>query len=112
MGLLDKMKAGAEQAVSSGQRQAQILQTKRELGQAYDQLGKTAYGLVQRGDISHADLAAGVDRITELQSRLAAASAGVGTADATAADATAADATAADAGVANAGAGDEADIVE
>jgi hypothetical protein len=80
MGLLDKMKAGAEQAVSSGQRQAQILQTKRELSQAYSELGKKVYGLVERGEITHSELAAGVDHITELQSRLA------GEGDAAAAD--------------------------
>ena len=71
MGLLDKMKAGAEQAVSSGQRQAQLLQTKRELSQAYSELGKKVYGLVERGEITHSDLVAGVDHITELQSRVA-----------------------------------------
>ena len=70
MGLLDKVKAGAEQAASSAKRQAQIVETKRELGQAYNELGKTVYGLVERGEVSHGDLAAAVDRVTELQSRL------------------------------------------
>jgi len=70
MGLLDKVKAGAEQAASSAKRQAQIVETKRELGQAYNELGKTVYGLVERGEVSHGDLAAVVDRVTELQSRL------------------------------------------
>jgi hypothetical protein len=70
MGLLDKVKAGAEQAASSAQKQAQTVATKRELGQAYADLGKTAFGLVSRGEISHGDLAAGVDHIKELQARL------------------------------------------
>ena len=70
MGLLDKVKAGAEQAASSAKRQAQIVETKRELSQAYNELGKTVYGLVGRGEVTHRDLAAGVDRITELQARL------------------------------------------
>ena len=70
MGLLDKVKAGAEQAASSAQKQAQTVATKRELGQAYADLGKTAFGLVDRGEISHGDLAAGVDHIRELQARL------------------------------------------
>ena len=70
MGLLDRVKAGAEQAASSAQRQAQIVQTKREISQAYSDLGKTAYGLVGRGELSHSELTAGVEHITELQARL------------------------------------------
>jgi hypothetical protein len=81
MGLLDKVKAGAEQAASSAQKQAQTVATKRELGQAYADLGKTAFGLVDRGEISHGDLAAGVDHIRELQARLSGeADAGAGAA--------------------------------
>jgi hypothetical protein len=71
MGLLDKVKAGAEQAASSAQKQAQIVATKRELSQAYNDLGKTAFGLVDRGELGHGDLAAGVDHVRELQARLA-----------------------------------------
>jgi len=70
MGLLDKVKAGAEQAASSAKRQAQLVETKRELNQAYSELGKIAFGLVGRGEVSHGELAAGVARITELQARL------------------------------------------
>jgi hypothetical protein len=76
MGQLDKVKAGAEQAVSTVQRQAQILQTKRALSQAYTDLGKTTFGLVERGEVGHGDLTAGVDHIRELQARLASAAAG------------------------------------
>jgi hypothetical protein len=71
MGLLDKVKAGAEQAASTAQKQAQIVATKRELSQSYNELGKTAFGLVDRGELSHGDLAAGVDHVRELQARLA-----------------------------------------
>jgi hypothetical protein len=70
MGLLDKVKAGAEQAASTAQKQAQTVATKRELSQAYGDLGRTAFGLVDRGELSHGDLAAGVDHIRELQARL------------------------------------------
>ena len=70
MGLLDRVKAGAEQAASSAQRQAQIVQTKRELSQAYSDLGKAVYGLVGRGEVSNSELTAGVEHITELQARL------------------------------------------
>ena len=70
MGLFDKVKASAEQAASTAQKQAQIVATKRELSQAYSDLGKTAFGLVDRGALSHGDLASGVDHIRELQGRL------------------------------------------
>ena len=83
MGLLDKVKASAEQAASTAQKQAQIVATKRELSQAYNDLGKTAFGLVDRGELGHGDLAAGVDHIRELQARLSGdgASAADGDAD-------------------------------
>ena len=71
MGLLDRVKAGAEQAASTAQRQAQTVQAKRELSQAYHELGKTAYGLVESGQLSHPDLSAGVERIKELDTRIA-----------------------------------------
>lgn len=98
MGLLDRVKAGAEQAASQAQRQAQIVQTKRELSQSYNDLGKTVYGLVERGEVSHGDLSAGVERIKELEARLAGA--GADAADA------------GDAGSAGGGGDAEADIVE
>lgn len=88
MGLFDKVKAGAEQAASSAQKQAQLVAAKRELNQAYTDLGKTAFGLVDRGEISHGDLAAGVDHVRELQARVSgeaeaggAGDSGDGTAD-------------------------------
>ncbi|MGH2852311.1 MAG: hypothetical protein ACRDLP_17075 [Solirubrobacteraceae bacterium] len=98
MGLLDRVKAGAEQAASQAQRQAQIVQTKRELSQSYNDLGKTVYGLVERGEVSHGDLSAGVEHVKELEARLAGAGAD--------------DADAGDAGSAGGGGDAEADIVE
>jgi hypothetical protein len=71
MGLVDKIKAGAEQAGNKARETAQEVQTKRELAQAHTDLGKTAFALVDRGEISHDELSAGVDHIRELQSRLA-----------------------------------------
>jgi len=73
MGLLDKVKASAEQAASTAQKQAQTVATKRELSQAYNELGKTTFGLVNSGALAHGDLAAGVDHIRELQARLSGA---------------------------------------
>jgi hypothetical protein len=70
MGIVDKLKAGAEQTANKARETAQDVQTKRELSQAYGDLGKTAFTLSEGGDITHADLTAGVDHIKELQSRL------------------------------------------
>jgi hypothetical protein len=74
MGLVDKLKAGAEQTAIKARETAQEVQTKRELAQAYNDLGKTAFALAGRGEISHGELSAGVDHIKELQARLAGAS--------------------------------------
>lgn len=70
MGLLDKVKAGAEQAAAKAKEEAKELQTKRELGQAYGELGRTAFDLVERGELSHAELTAGVERIRVLRAQL------------------------------------------
>jgi hypothetical protein len=70
MGLVDKLKAGAEQAADKARETAQEVQTKRELSQAYSDLGKTAFSLADRGEVTHAELTAGVDHIKELQARL------------------------------------------
>jgi hypothetical protein len=74
MGIVDKLKAGAEQTANKARETAQEVQTKRELAQAHNDLGKTAFALVDRGEISHGELTAGVDHIKELQSRLAGGS--------------------------------------
>jgi hypothetical protein len=81
MGLLDKVKASAEQAASTAQKQAQIVATKRELSQAYSELGKTVSGLVERGEVVHGDLSKGVDHIRELQARLSGHGASASTDD-------------------------------
>ena len=71
MGIVDKLKAGAEQTANKARETAQEVQTKRELAQAYTDLGKPAFSLVDRGELSHAELTAGIDHIRELQTRLA-----------------------------------------
>lgn len=71
MGIVDKLKAGAEQTAIKARETAQELQTKKELSTAYSDLGKTAFSLADRGEIIHGELSAGVDHIKELQARLA-----------------------------------------
>ena len=74
MGFMDKVKAtvksGAEQAASKAQEEYEKMQTRRELGQAYEDLGTKAFELADRGDISHADLAPLVERVRTLKAQL------------------------------------------
>jgi hypothetical protein len=70
MGFLDKAKAAAEQAAIRAKETAGELQTKRELGQAYDELGRTAFGLVEAGELSSPTLDPHVERIRSLKAQL------------------------------------------
>ena len=77
MSLLDKVKAGAEQAAARAREEFEELQTKRELGQAYDELGKKAFELADGGALSHAQLTPFVERIRTLKAELEAEEAAV-----------------------------------
>jgi hypothetical protein len=63
MGLLDKAKQAAEQAATKAREGVEDVQTKRELGQAYTELGKTAFELIDSGELSDARLDAAADRV-------------------------------------------------
>ena len=67
MGFLDKAKAAAEQAAAKAKGGVEDVQLKRELGQAYGELGKQAFELVESGALSHADLEPTVAKIREPQ---------------------------------------------
>jgi hypothetical protein len=69
MGFLDKAKAAAEQAATKAKEGVQDVQTKRELSQAYHELGEKTHDLVSSGALSHPDLAALVDKISELRAQ-------------------------------------------
>ena len=81
MGFLDKAKSAAEQAAHKAKEGAEFaaqkaketgetVQTKRDLGSAFDELGHKAFDLVGSGAISHEELAPLVARIRELQAKL------------------------------------------
>jgi hypothetical protein len=72
MGFLDKAKAAAEQAATKAKETAGELQTKRDLGQAYDELGRRTFELVESGDVSSTTLDPLVDRIRALKAQLEA----------------------------------------
>ena len=70
MGFLDKAKQAAEQAAAKAKEGVEEVQTKRELSQAYGELGKSAFELVEAGEISDPRLDAGVEKIKALQAKL------------------------------------------
>ena len=67
MGLLDKAKSAADTATSKAKEGIGEVQAKRELGQAYDELGKLAYELTDTGEIAHERLTEPVERIRKLR---------------------------------------------
>jgi hypothetical protein len=70
MGLLDRAKSVAEQATIKAKEGLDEVQTRRELGQAYDELGKITFDLAAAGEITHPRLEAGVERIKALRAEL------------------------------------------
>ncbi|MEN3343127.1 MAG: hypothetical protein V7644_2531 [Actinomycetota bacterium] len=71
MGLLDKAKAAAEQAAAKAKEGVEDVQAKRELGQAYNELGKAAFELIESGAIADPRLDAHAERIRAVQPRAA-----------------------------------------
>jgi len=82
MGFLDKAKSAAEQAAQKAKEGAEFasqkakdtagtVQTKRELGSTFDELGHKTFDLVESGAVSHDELTPLVEKIRELQARLA-----------------------------------------
>ena len=74
MGFMDKVKAsvksGAEQAATKAQDELERMQTRRELTQAYTDLGEKAFELADRGDLAHAELGGLVERVRALRKDL------------------------------------------
>jgi hypothetical protein len=79
MGILDKVKQGAGQAMTMASQaaerakeEAKELNLKRQISNEEQQLGSIAVGLIERGEISHAELGPSVDRIRALRAELEA----------------------------------------
>jgi hypothetical protein len=85
MGLLDKAKAAAEQAAAKTKQGVDDVQTKRELSQSYNELGKAAFELIEAGEITHPRLTETAAKIRELNEK-----SGSGGSDGTSAEAAAA----------------------
>jgi hypothetical protein len=67
MGFLDKAKAAAEQAATRAKEGVEEVQTKRNLTHAYDELGRTAFDLIEEGQISHERMTLLADEIRKLR---------------------------------------------
>jgi hypothetical protein len=67
---LDRAKAAAEQAATKARETAGELHTKRELGQAYDELGRATFTLVEAGQVSNSAFDPIVERIRRLKAEL------------------------------------------
>jgi hypothetical protein len=70
MGLLDRAKSVAEQATTKAKEEIGEAQTRRELGKAYDELGKLTYELVEAQAVTNDRLQPVVARIHELEAQL------------------------------------------
>ncbi len=73
MGFLDKAKNAAEQATTKAKEGIGEVQTRRELGQAYDDLGKLSFDLADAGEISNDQISELVEKIRGLKAQLDAA---------------------------------------
>lgn len=67
MGFLDKAKSAAETATTKAREGIEDVQAKRELGQAYDELGKLTFELADSGELTDSRLDELVERIRKLK---------------------------------------------
>ena len=69
MGFLDKAMSMAEQATTKAKEGVDDVQTKRGLGQAYTELGKATFDLIESGELSHPGLEDAAAKIRELRAK-------------------------------------------
>jgi hypothetical protein len=69
MGFLDKAKAAAVEATAKAKEGVEDVQVKRELSQAYNELGKVAFELVESNEIAHPKLETVAEKIRALNER-------------------------------------------
>jgi hypothetical protein len=66
MALIDKLKAAGEQATAAARESMKQAELNHDLNQAYNDLGRMTFALVQQGALSDERLAAAAERIHEL----------------------------------------------
>jgi hypothetical protein len=72
MGFLDKVKGNIRKTAAKAREGVEELQTKRELGQAYAELGRRAFDLIDGGKLQAKELDFDVERIRKLKADLEA----------------------------------------
>ena len=70
MGFLDKAKQAAQEASAKAKEGVADVQTKRDLGKAYTELGEKTYELAERGDLTHPERTSIIDRIRGLKAQI------------------------------------------
>ena len=70
MSFFDRAKAAASQAAAKAKQGAEDLQLKVDLGSAYDDLGRAAYELIERGELAHPGLDAQAAKVRDLRARM------------------------------------------
>ena len=70
--MIDKLKAGAEQATSRARESVQEAEVRHDLGQAYGELGRIAFALVEQGALTDGRLVSFTERIRGLEEQVAA----------------------------------------
>lgn len=72
MSFFDKAKQAANQAVAKTKEGVEDVQQKVELSKAYGELGRTAFELIEAGEIANPKFDATVAQIRDLKEKLAA----------------------------------------
>ena len=70
MGFVDRAKAAAGTASTKAREGVEDMKTKRELGEAYDSIGKLTVELVESGEISNEKLTPLVEKVKTLKAAL------------------------------------------
>lgn len=70
--MIEKLRAGAEQATSRARESVREADLRHDLGMAYRELGRTAFALVEQGVLTDVRLGSGADRIRMLEGQLSA----------------------------------------
>ncbi|HEY5479421.1 MAG TPA: hypothetical protein VIJ84_07400 [Gaiellaceae bacterium] len=70
MGFVDRAKAAAGTASTKAREGVEDMKTKRELGEAYDSIGKLTVELVESGEISNEKLTPLVEKVKALKAAL------------------------------------------
>jgi hypothetical protein len=70
MGFLDNVKSAADQVATRAKEGVDDVQAKRNLQRAYEDLGKTAFQLIEENEISHPRLTAQADEVRKFSAQL------------------------------------------